>query len=110
VVGHSWRTIHANGYRAKCRRCNLLEREGDPAGPGDRGSSVSRPETESEQLLLIPTAGGYVLRVRDAGPPAVAGEVIELPEFPGSRYQVTKVSDSPLPGDATPCAYLQPVC
>jgi hypothetical protein len=110
VVGHSWRPIHANGYRAKCRRCNLLEREGDPAGPGDLGSTAPRSEPGSEQLLLVPTADGYVLRARDAGPPAVAGEVIELPEFPGSRYQVMKVADSPLPGDATPCAYLQPVC
>ena len=58
-----------------------------------------------KHLLFVWKPTGYELRERDGDPPAVGSEV----EEDGVRMQVIKVAPSPLPGDARPCAYLQPV-
>ena len=58
-----------------------------------------------KHLVFVWKASGYELRER-AGEPPVRGAEVEDGE---SRYVVTRVASSPLPGDERPCAYLQPV-
>lgn len=69
---------------------------------------VEREPARSEYLLFIGTAGGYVLVEHDTAP-GVAGDLLDLPDLPEARFQVTKLGPSPLPGDDRRCAYLQPV-
>jgi hypothetical protein len=54
-------------------------------------------------LLFVWTTQGYQLRERDGEVPQVGSEVDE----DGARFEVAKVTPSPLPGDARLCAYLQ---
>jgi hypothetical protein len=56
-------------------------------------------------VLFISTPNGYELHERDGDPPPAGSEVEELT----TRFVVTKVAASPLPGDARRCAYLQPL-
>jgi hypothetical protein len=56
-------------------------------------------------VLFVWTPSGYELREREGEPPSVGAEVEES----GGRFTVAKLAPSPLPGDARPCAYLQPV-
>jgi hypothetical protein len=105
LFGHSWRALATNGYRARCRRCNLLLREIETV-PG----SVA-PTAGAEQprfLLFIATATGYALVERPAAP-GTAGEVVDVAEFPDSRFRIAKIGRSPLPGDDRRCAYLDRV-
>jgi hypothetical protein len=54
-------------------------------------------------LLFIVKPSGYELHEREGDPPQVGERV----EDGGSRYWVSKVAGSPLPGDDRRCAYLQ---
>ncbi len=56
-------------------------------------------------LAFVWTPNGYQFHEREGEPPPVGSEVDEQ----NSRFVVTKVASSPLPGDARRCAYLQPV-
>lgn len=56
-------------------------------------------------LEFVWTPSGYEFREHEGDPPQVGAEV----EEGNSRFVVTKVAPSPLPGDARRCAYLQPV-
>ena len=56
-------------------------------------------------LAFVWTPNGYQFQEREGDPPAVGAEVEEQ----NSRFVVTKVAASPLPGDDRRCAYLQPV-
>jgi hypothetical protein len=55
-------------------------------------------------LVFVWSPAGYTLRERSGDPPDVGAEV----EDGESRYRVTKIASSPLPGDRRPCAYLLP--
>ena len=55
-------------------------------------------------LLFVWSTAGYRL-VEQAGEPPKVGSEIEDSE---RRYRVVKITTSPLPGDARPCAYLLP--
>ncbi len=56
-------------------------------------------------LLFVSKPTGYELRERDGEPP----EVGSLVEEEDGRFRVTKVAQSPLPGNSRRCAYLVPV-
>jgi len=56
-------------------------------------------------VLFVWTPQGYRFEEREGDPPDVGAEV----EDEHSRFVVTKVAPSPLPGDGRRCAYLQPV-
>lgn len=56
-------------------------------------------------VLFVWAPSGYWFQERDGEPPPVGAEV----EEENSRFVVTKVASSPLPGDERRCAYLQPV-
>jgi hypothetical protein len=56
-------------------------------------------------VRFVSTPNGYRFQERDGEPPPVGAEV----EEENSRFVVTKVAPSPLPGDERRCAYLQPV-
>ena len=60
---------------------------------------------DGQHLLFVTRPTGYELRERDGEPPQVGQEV----EEDDGRMRVTKVTSSPLPGDARRCAYLVPV-
>ncbi len=55
-------------------------------------------------LLFRWSASGYTLEERPGDPPEVGAEV----EDGDSRFRVTKIAPSPLPGDKRQCAYLLP--
>jgi hypothetical protein len=55
-------------------------------------------------LVFVWSPAGYTLRERAGDPPDVGAEV----EDGESRFRVTKIAPSPLPGDRRPCAYLLP--
>ena len=64
---------------------------------------------ESQRYLLFiwrPT--GYELTEREGELPAPGAEV-DFGDDGKTRFFVSKVGPSPLPGDARPCAYLQEV-
>ncbi len=56
-------------------------------------------------VLFVWTPTGYELHEREGEPTPVGTEIQEN----GTRYLVSKVAPSPLPGDDRRCAYLQPV-
>jgi hypothetical protein len=56
-------------------------------------------------VVFVWTPNGYEFHERDGDVPPVGAEVDE----DSSRFVVTKVASSPLPGDERRCAYLQPV-
>jgi hypothetical protein len=56
-------------------------------------------------VVFLWRPSGYELLERDGEPPQVGSEV----EEDGSRFTVTKVASSPLPGDTRTCAYLHPL-
>ena len=58
-----------------------------------------------KHLVFVWKASGYELHERTGDVPATGTEV----EEGDSRFVVTRVASSPLPGDERPCAYLQPV-
>jgi hypothetical protein len=55
-------------------------------------------------LVFVWTPSGYRLEERQGEPPAAGSEVDEGEK----RFRVTKVAQSPLPGDRRTCAYLLP--
>jgi hypothetical protein len=55
-------------------------------------------------LAFVSTPNGYELREREAPPPSPGDEIDDY----GGRFEVVKVTQSPLPGDQRPCAYLEP--
>jgi hypothetical protein len=55
-------------------------------------------------VVFVWKTTGYELHERDGEPPQVGSEI----EEDGSRFTVTKLAPSPLPGDTRRCAYLQP--
>ena len=65
-------------------------------------SSAPAAEAAAGHLLFVWRPSGYQLVERDGEPPA-PGTAIEEGD---SRFHVTKVGSSPLPGDSRPCAYL----
>jgi hypothetical protein len=75
--------------------------------PGD-GSGLLALEPSGEvrggHVLFVANVGGYVLIERN-GPPPLHAETLELKHPPGS-FLVVKLAQSPLPGDARVCAYL----
>jgi hypothetical protein len=60
-----------------------------------------------KHLLFVSRPTGYELVERDGDPPS-PGSQVDLQEN-GARFEVVKVTSSPLPQDDRPCAYLQPV-
>ena len=56
-------------------------------------------------LLFVSKSSGYELAEHDGEPPQAGSEVEEAE----TRYVVTKVGRSPLPGDERPCAYLNAI-
>ncbi len=60
---------------------------------------------DGRYLLFVSKPSGYELRDREGVPPEPGSEV----EEGETRFLVSKVAQSPLPGDERPCAYLQPV-
>jgi len=55
-------------------------------------------------VLFVSTPNGYELHEREGDPPPAGAEI----EQQNTRFVVTKVAASPLPGDGRRCAYLQP--
>jgi hypothetical protein len=76
-------------------------REPDTDGVEDREESGP----DLQHLLFVPTHQGYLLVERSGAVPAL-GEVVELPETPGTRLTVAKLASSPLPHDRRICVYL----
>jgi len=60
---------------------------------------------DGRYLLFIWKTSGYELAEREGDPPAQGAEVEES----DSRYLVSKVGPSPLPGDKRACAYLSAI-
>lgn len=58
-----------------------------------------------QHLLFVSKPSGYELAERDGEAPHI-GTAVEEGE---TRFVVTRVAPSPLPGDDRVCAYLQPV-
>ena len=58
-----------------------------------------------KHLVFVWKTSGYELVERSGEAPPQGTEVEEGEK----RFVVTRVAASPLPGDARPCAYLQPV-
>jgi len=56
-------------------------------------------------VLVVWTPNGYRLKARTGEPHSVGAEIDEE----NSRFVVTKVASSPLPGDERRCACLDPV-
>ncbi len=56
-------------------------------------------------VVFVWKTTGYELHERDGEPPQVGSEL----EEDGSRFTVTKLAPSPLPGDTRRCAHLQPL-
>ena len=56
-------------------------------------------------LVFVWKPSGYELAEREGDAPPPGAEV----EDGESRFVVTRVAPSPLPGDERPCAYLQPI-
>jgi hypothetical protein len=56
-------------------------------------------------LVFVWSPAGYELREREGEPPSVGEEV----EEDGTRFRVSKVGPSPLPGDSRLCAFLEGV-
>jgi hypothetical protein len=56
-------------------------------------------------LVFISKPSGYELRERQGDVPGVGQEIDE----DGTRLRVSKIGQSPLPGDRRRCVYLQPV-
>jgi hypothetical protein len=63
------------------------------------------PAAAGQHLLFVPSPSGYELVERIGVAPA-PGDVVELEEQE-SRYAVSRVARSPLPGDARRCVYLE---
>jgi hypothetical protein len=78
-------------------------KEPDPDGVEDQ--EQSRPDRE--HLLFVPTHQGYLLVERSGAAPSL-GDVVEVPETPGTRLMVAKLASSPLPHDRRICVYLSP--
>jgi hypothetical protein len=74
-------------------------------GPGMAAEENAGARPGLHHILFVPSEAGYVLVEREGMVPA-PGEMIALPDDETS-YTVVKVVDSPLPGDARVCAYLQ---
>jgi hypothetical protein len=66
---------------------------------------VAHAHSEEGHVLFVATTDGYQV-VERAGPPPPVGDVLELPDGPGS-YRVTRLGASPFPGDRGRCAYLE---
>jgi hypothetical protein len=64
-----------------------------------------QPPPQLEHLLFVPTYQGYLLLQRSGTAPLL-GDILELPESPGTRLVVSKLALSPLPQDRRVCAYL----
>jgi hypothetical protein len=60
---------------------------------------------ESGHCLFVSKPTGYELVVREGEPPSV-GSVVELDGQ--GKWVVNRISQSPLPQDRRPCAYLLP--
>jgi hypothetical protein len=56
-------------------------------------------------VVFVWKPSGYELQEREGEPPQPGSEI----EEDGSRFTVTKVSSSPLPGDSRRCVYVQPL-
>ena len=63
------------------------------------------PEKANGHLAFVWTPTRYELVEREGDVPAAGSEIEEGEK----RFQVVRVSTSPLPGDSRLCAYLQPV-
>lgn len=74
-----------------------------------RGSAQRRdgPGADSH-LLFVPGTTRYSMIERAGDPPSVGSEVAVFLEDREQRFQVSKLTSSPLPSDGRPCAYLQP--
>jgi hypothetical protein len=64
----------------------------------------SRTNGKGGYLLFVWSPAGYTLVDQTGEPPQIGSEI----EDGERRYRVTKLADSPLPGDRRPCAYLLP--
>ncbi len=62
------------------------------------------PPEPAYHVRLVPLPSGYELSEMAEPPPRVG----ELVEVNGSRFSVTRIGRSPLPGNARPCAFLLP--
>jgi hypothetical protein len=60
---------------------------------------------DGRYLLFVSKPSGYELAEREGEPPAPGSEI----EEGETRFFVTKVGSSPLPGDERLCAYLHAV-
>ena len=73
-----------------------------PANPAP--SAVSNPASPVDgHMLLVPSADGYRLLVREGAPPTL-GELLDVDDV---RFSVLRLGPSPLPADRRRCAYLQ---
>ncbi len=59
-------------------------------------------------LLFVPLHDRYEL-VERVGPVPPVGSEVELSELSETPFLVSKLARSPLPVDARPCVYLQPI-
>jgi hypothetical protein len=98
-----WLTQRLEHYTPSADETPPPKRREQRAAPTARGAG----SPAEQHLLFIPTSDGYFLAERDGPPPPRDGE-IEAGELSGS-FTVAKLAPSPLPDDARPCAYLQPL-
>jgi hypothetical protein len=77
-----------------------------PAWQSAHDEQPHRPDAD-HHLILLPTANGYQLLVRQGAAPS-AGAAIELPGDDGNhRYLVVKTTRAPLPASDLRCAYVE---
>lgn len=62
----------------------------------------------ASHVLFVHLPGGYELVHREGAPPALHAE-LALPELGERRFRVVGAKSSPLPDDARPCFFVEPV-
>jgi hypothetical protein len=73
-------------------------------------TTPSQPKVPASRghLIYAQLAGRYVLVERDGEPPE-PDSILELPEIGEGKLLVCRIGRSPLPNDARPCVFAQPV-
>ena len=90
-------------HREQIRRLIDRVRELD-----DRMSRSEAPPLPDGHVVLVQLDGRYELVERDGAPPE-PNAIVLLPELCEGTWRVGSVGRSPLPKDARPCAFVQPV-
>lgn len=90
----------------RTRRAELESRVGElERGADGEGQAPAGEDRPIRHLLFFRAEGGYDLASMDGPPPGI-GDQVTPPGAPG-RFVVLKVGRSPLPGDPSPCAFLE---